>query len=736
MNVLSTLTALFNNLADNVTGGSEDIKIKMKAKFLICLIAFSIFNYLLSLFFPVNLDMINSKLGIFSLLLELKFIKSHFSGYIIAVYCLIWHGFLCNSTEDTLKTSVYLAICPTLGCVVVSGRKFEMMLLFWFLILMKFLRASPLNLEELQRSHEKAYWSLILTSIMSYVGSQLIHSSIEKDACRIQQQNQELKYLNNELLESKERTLRYSEELKHTVQKLETSNKALEQAVNAKRNFITKVSDELRNPINSIIGNLELLEDAQFEDKGVREKLVSIKWSADLLLQMANNIIDASKIQLGAIEINKKKSSVQKMCESLWALNCQKLKQKRVRGQLYLSKNVPKYLVLDEEKVLEVCHNMLTNSVKFTEKGNIKIIVSWHPRLSSMPTKLSSHYENIFSLRPFCETVQATVNAADNFTLLDISEKPLYKIIEETAETAEDKSSARSSAALEDVLETCDTSKINLVPVFTHDTKKDYFVLDTGKSVFGPGCEDYSPVNIAQKGDLKIEIIDSGCGMDSSIFPWLYKSIFHTDSRLTQQLGGKGLGIYVSTELVRLMDGEIRYYTRKGVGTSIIIRIPSEMPSQFQTSKSFLKSLSSMTLDMKKFALVVDDEKMNREILTSYLKKLNIFAIHAENGAEAVEIYKQKPEGYFSFITMDLQMPIMNGIEACKHIRALETLQRRKERVKIVVITANCTEQDKDEVMNPMKTCRADFFFRKPLTMIDCQNFVQELLSKKNSTSL
>jgi len=342
-------------------------------------------------------------------------------------------------------------------------------------------------------------------------------------------------------------------------------------------------------------------------------------------------------------------------------------------------------------------------------------------------------------LKPFCETVQTTINQAETFTLLDISENKLPVQFESSTSSSDRKGEESSSSnGLEDVADLSPRNMINLIPSKHYGQKKDSLVLTIDQPTFTGENEDLTqtPLNVKQRGELKIEIIDSGSGMDCSLFPMLYKSIFQTDSQFTAQLGGKGLGLYVSTELAKLMEGDICYFTKKGHGTSIIVRIPTETPAQFESSKAFMNKLSVMTKMQKKVALIVDDEKMNREIITLYLAKMNIDAVHAENGQEAVDIFRSKPDGFFCFATMDLHMPIMNGIMACKRIREVELLERRKKKLKIVVITANCTEEDRDEVMNPGKLCKADYFYRKPLNMTDCQNFVQEILGKNTEAKL
>ena len=723
-------TQTFNHLVERVTEGSDDIKLRFKAKLLLYMILLLVSYSSIGTILKTKMNPTSILVVFLMILSELKLINTKFSGYVLFGLSWAWYTFKPHPNEEYFRYVACLANYPMLVCSFLNNKKIYMMLLFWGTIVIKFFQPYSATLEELQKSHEIGHWTILSTSVCASIFTWLQMKNMEKYSNATQQKNIELQEANKKLQEAKEEAIKSAEKLKQTVSKLETSNKALEQALNAKKSFITKVSDELRNPINSIIGNLELLEDQQ-ANPFTHEKLVSIKWSTDLLLQMTNNIIDASKLQNGTIEINKRSTSTSKMFERLWAMNFQKMRQKALRGLLYLSRDVPRDLVLDEEKALEVCHNILTNSVKYTDAGKIKIIISWIPKLSHPFSHTEVEIEDVFSLRQFCETVRTHVSNSDAFMPLDISKTEEDKIYESCSEAE-----AITLKKLSQNSEFDDYLRVNRVLTGSFPSKDEFFVLTTEKSVFGNAVaselQTYPTETL--NGDLKIEIIDSGCGMDSSIFPELYRSIFQHESQATRDLGGKGLGIYVSTELMRLMGGEIRYFSRKRVGTSVIITIPAEIP-EARFSRGSLGQIMPLSLsEFQKVALVVDDEKMNREILSSYLQKLDFTAVHAENGAEAVKIFQQMPEDYFALITMDLQMPVMNGIEACKQIRAVETAQRRQRKAKIVVITANCTEEDKDEVLNPNKACKANSFFRKPLTMADCRNFVQEIRNQKKSS--
>jgi len=107
-----------------------------------------------------------------------------------------------------------------------------------------------------------------------------------------------------------------------------------------------------------------------------------------------------------------------------------------------------------------------------------------------------------------------------------------------------------------------------------------------------------------------------------------------------------------------------------------------------------------------------------------------------DNGLQGYELYQSKPFGYFSFITMDLQMPIMDGITACKMIRKYEKSVKITNPIPIVIVTGNVSEVERNICMNPVGQVNASFFFRKPLTFADCCHFVSVIMKKNGKVSI
>ncbi len=198
-----------------------------------------------------------------------------------------------------------------------------------------------------------------------------------------------------------------------------------------------------------------------------------------------------------------------------------------------------------------------------------------------------------------------------------------------------------------------------------------------------------------REGRAVFEVEDTGYGIAADEMETLFEPFVQTESGRNLK-EGTGLGLVISQTIVRLMGGEIRATSELGKGALFafdVVLPPSDEPASRATSRTVSHVAAGQGV---RRLLVVDDRAENRLLLVRLLGTVGFQARSAENGAEAVALWKLwRPD----LVWMDMRMPVMDGWEATERIRRLEREMEIEEATKIIALTASAFEQDREEIL-------------------------------------
>lgn len=188
---------------------------------------------------------------------------------------------------------------------------------------------------------------------------------------------------------------------------------------------------------------------------------------------------------------------------------------------------------------------------------------------------------------------------------------------------------------------------------------------------------------------LEVSVKDSGIGIAESKKDHLFRSFSQIDSSYTRKYGGTGLGLVITKQLVELMGGSITFESKENNGSTFTFCIPVGIGQVELDDKKTSKIESDFN---GKKVLLVEDDRVNQIVMQKMLEKLNILVEFAENGIIAVEKFKKE---VFDIVLMDIQMPVMDGIEATRLMRSYESsLDFKRKTVPIIALTAYALKGD------------------------------------------
>jgi len=484
------------------------------------------------------------------------------------------------------------------------------------------------------------------------------------------------------------------------------------------------MSHEIRTPLNAIIGFSDILANSNLETKD-KDKASIISKSAKALLNIINDILDISKIESGKFEISKNSFNLRDLLEQIVQLYTVSAMEKHIRLFYTMDENIPIHLVNDETKLKQVLSNILSNAIKFTpEYGKVFFDI-----------KLLDIKNNIVKVR---------------FSIKDegigISEENQRKIFEPFSQA--DNSISRKFGGTGLGLAIC----LNIVKLLGSEIKlesienegstfffeldleiQDRETIDDSKFEF-----DFAICNkIEDKENIKNHLINTvkhfgrvhqgenidKCDKMDLIFCFGDPEFYEKLSRRKELF--KCPVVYVGN-IEKINNGNIMkplmdYFLDVPIYGSKISSILKEL----KPNEKLIESTKKEVINSKTYQgniLVAEDNTNNQLLMKLILEELGLSVTVVQNGKEAVDKYK---ENNYDLVLMDINMPIMDGITALKHIREYE-LQTHKY-TPIVALTANSLKGDKEEYINS----GMNYYLSKPIQNDELVNILELCLNKK-----
>lgn len=354
--------------------------------------------------------------------------------------------------------------------------------------------------------------------------------------------------------------------------------------------------------MNGVLGMVSILKETELTEEQTN-MVDTVSSSGEGLLNILNDVLDLSKVDAGKIELEFIPFNLHKCIEEVAFLFKQQIDQGSINFSVDFTGDAPAdFLLGDVNRIKQILINLVSNAIKFTENGEVRIIID-----------------------------------------------------------SKDLSSSRSR--------------------------------------------------------IHFSVEDNGIGISESFQKELFRAFTQADTSVTRKFGGTGLGLTISAKLATLMNSEIKITSQLGKGSKFSFEVELDHVCKMNLNESLNKGSSELSLKGCR-VLLAEDNEVNILVAKKMLSKLDCEVTVAKNGEEAVSFCN---ESDYDIILMDMQMPILSGIEATLEIRS----SKRFKRTPIIALTANALPTDREKCLD----AGMDDFISKPVNYRSLQEVLLKSIS-------
>ena len=397
-----------------------------------------------------------------------------------------------------------------------------------------------------------------------------------------------------------------------TVQKEKMDLVVMQRSAQVKNEFLSKMSHDIRTPLNAIIGLLKIVERDSKDQPQIQTNLEKIEQSAKYLLAVLNDILDMSKIESGKMTHHNAPFNLPELFQNLETMNRAQAEQKGIQFQTCLDGIYAQTYLGDQLRLNQILMNLLSNAIKFTNQNGV--------------VRFSLHVS--------------------------------------------------------------------------------------------PGKQG--------QDHLRFVIEDTGIGMSEEHVANLYQPFEQEDASTCLNYAGSGLGLSIVKSLVELMNGTIHVTSTKGTGSRFEVSLYLTQANSVPEHSSHVQSAPKCSLSGRKL-LLAEDNELNRMIAKELISThCEMTVDEAENGAQAIERFAASAPDEYAAILMDVRMPIIDGLEATRAIRALS--HPRAKTVPIIAMSANAFQEDMERSVQ----AGMNVHLSKPLDIELVKTQLQIYIQKEN----